>query len=339
LKLLGAIGNRVGRQRFSDQRRACPDKSRRSNALSLRERVGVRGRCYQPFAGFRSLSFFVLMLLFLACNSREPGAQTAAPSRPLRRIVTLAPNLTEIVYALGAGDSVLGTDDYSDYPAAAKLKAKLGGVVPNVEGIAALRPDLVLVSSSAASPPLRSALERLKVRYAVIATDRAAHIPLAMQHIGMLIGLSAADAARARAQLEAALEHQTRHRQSGIRVLFVVYADPLHVAGHETFAGDIIELCGAENAATVKGWPQYSMEALLANPPDIVLHPDKSVPHEQVMALFAKAARQPEVLAVDENIFSRPGPRIVDAAAMLNATLDTWEKRGLIREPLPPRRD
>lgn len=293
--------------------------------------------------GRGSAAAFVFWLTFLllafACRSREPAGQTAAPSRPLPRIVTLAPNLTEIVYALGAGDSVVGTDDYSDYPPAAKAKPKLGGVVPNVEGIAALHPDLVLVSSTAAGPPLRSALERLRLPYAVIATDRAADVAVAMQRVALQIGLNAADASHARAQLEAALERQKMHRANATRVLFVVYADPLHVAGHETFAGDIIDLCGAENAATVKGWPQYSVEALLANPPDIVLHPNKSVSHDQVAALFAKAAKQPEILAVDEDIFSRPGPRIVDAAAILNATLNAWEKRGVIREPLPHRRD
>jgi iron complex transport system substrate-binding protein len=289
--------------------------------------------------GLAAAFVFGFLLFAVACNSREPMAQKPAAAHKLRRIVTLAPNLTEIVYALGAGDSVVGTDDYSDYPVAAKAKAKLGGVVPSVEGIAALRPDLVLVSSSAAGPPLRSALERLHLPYAVIVTDRASDVAAAMQRVGTLIGLSASDATRARLLLEQALEHRKTHRARRIRVLFVVYADPLHVAGHETFAGDIIDLCGAENAATVRGWPQYSMEALLDNPPDIVLHPDKSVPHDQVVALFAKAARQPEVVAVDEGIFSRPGPRIVDAATILNATLDAWEKRGVIREPLPPRRD
>jgi iron complex transport system substrate-binding protein len=288
----------------------------------------------------RSISaLFVLLLFAVSCHSHQPEVKAQASSHPLRRIVTLAPNLTEIVYALGAGDSVVGTDDYSDFPPSAKTKPKLGGVVPSVEGIAALRPDLVLVSSSAAGPPLRSALERLRLPYAVITTDRAAAVAVAMQRVGTLIGLSEADASRARVRLEQALENQKTHRAARTRVLFVVYADPLHVAGHETFAGDIIDLCGGENAATVNGWPQYSMEALLANPPDIVLHPDKSVPREQVVALFAKAGKQPLVLSVDENIFSRPGPRIVDAAAILNATLNAWEKRGVIREPLLPRRD
>jgi len=275
-----------------------------------------------------------LLLLAFACQSREHAARTSAPSHPLHRIVTLAPNLTEIVYALGAGDSVVGTDDYSDYPPAAKAKPKVGGIVPNVEGIAALRPDIVLVSASAAGPPLRSALERVHLPYAIVATDRVADVAVAMQRVATLIGLSEVNASRARVELVRALEGYRRHREKKPRVLFVAYADPLHVAGHQTFTGDIIDLCGAENAATVQGWPQYSMEALLANPPDIVLHPNKSVDHAQVVALFAKAAKQPEVLAVDENIFSRPGPRIVDAAAILDTTLDAWEQRGEIRIPL-----
>jgi iron complex transport system substrate-binding protein len=276
----------------------------------------------------------LILLLAFACQSREPAARTPAPFHPLHRIVTLAPNLTEIVYALGAGDSVVGTDDYSDYPPAAKAKPKVGGIVPNVEGIAALHPDIVLVSGSAAGPPLRSALARVHLPYAIVASDRAADVIMAMGRVATLIGLKDDVASRARVDLACALKGYRRQREKKPRVLFVAYADPLHVAGHETFTGDIIDLCGAENAATVKGWPQYSMEALLANPPDIVLHPNKSVDHAQVVALFAKAARQPEVLAVDENIFSRPGPRIVDAAAILDTTLDAWERRGEIRIPL-----
>ena len=103
------------------------------------------------------------------------------------------------------------------------------------------------------------------------------------------------------------------------------YTQPLYVAGRKTFAGDILELCGADNAAQVDGWPQYSIEALLANPPDVVLHPDKSVPHAQVVALFVNSPKKPEVVAVDENVFSRPGPRIVEAARRLNAILDAHE--------------
>jgi iron complex transport system substrate-binding protein len=229
-----------------------------------------------------------------------------------------------MVYALGAGDRIVGTDDYSDSPPAAKAKPKVGGVTPNLERILALHPDLVLVASSNAGPQLLGALQRVHLPFTVVRTDRLADVPVALETIGKRLGLDNAGAARA--ALDAALAGQRRARAKRPRVLFVAYTQPLYVAGRKTFAGDIIELCGAENAAPVDGWPQYSIEALLANPSDVVLHPDKSVSHAQVVALFANSPKKPEVVAVDENVFSRPGPRIVDAARRLNAILDAHER-------------
>jgi iron complex transport system substrate-binding protein len=225
-----------------------------------------------------------------------------------------------MLFALGAGDAVVGTDDYSDTPAAAKRRPKVGGVVPNLERILALHPDLIFVASSNAGPQLLGALQRLHLPYEVIRTDRAEDVGAALESIGKRLEL--ADPHAAKVALDTALSRQRRTRTKPPRVLFVAYTQPLYVAGRKTFAGDIIELCGAENAATVEGWPQYSIETLLANPPDVVLHPDKSVSTGTVEALFAHAPRKPRVVGVDENIFSRPGPRIVDAAHRLNAILD-----------------
>jgi iron complex transport system substrate-binding protein len=262
-----------------------------------------------------------LLLLAAACGGQRTTHRDPRPTT--QRIVTLAPNLTEIVYALGAGDRVVGTDDYSDYPADVVKKPKVGGVVPNVERVVALHPDLVLVSASNASPALRSALERVRLRYMVVDADGAAQLEAAMENVGARIG---ADGRNARASLAAALRAETHPRPRQPRVLFVAYASPIYVAGRKTFTGDILEICGAVNAATVTGWPQYSQESLLADPPDVVLHPDKSVSDAQVAALFEKAARRPRIVAVDENIFSRPGPRLVQAAHRLNDILDAWER-------------
>jgi len=269
-------------------------------------------------------SSFILILLassvlFVSC---APPARPSSSS--VHRIVSLAPNITEMVYALGAGDRIVGTDDYSDTPPAAKSKPKVGGVTPNLERILALHPDLVLVASSNAGPQLLSALQRVRLPFEVIRTERLADVPVALETIGKRLGLGNAGAARA--ALDTALAGQRRTRSKRLRVLFVAYTQPLYVAGRKSFAGDILELCGADNAAQVDGWPQYSLEALLANPPDIVLHPDKSVPHAQVVALFTNSPKKPEVVAVDENVFSRPGPRIVEAAKRLNAILDAHSR-------------
>jgi iron complex transport system substrate-binding protein len=277
---------------------------------------------HELFIHHPSSFIFILRLasciLLLSCG--RPARPPAAPSARSQRIVSLAPNVTEMVYALGAGDRIAGTDDYSDTPPAAKVKPKVGGVTPNLERILALHPDLVLVASSNAGPHLLSALQRVHLPFEVIRTDRVADVPVALETIGRRLGLDNAEAARA--ALDVALAGQRRTRSKRLRVLFVAYTQPLYVAGRKTFAGDILELCGADNAALVDGWPQYSMEALLANPPDVVLHPDRSVRHDQVVALFANSPKKPEVVAVDENVFSRPGPRIVEAAKRLNAILD-----------------
>jgi iron complex transport system substrate-binding protein len=227
-----------------------------------------------------------------------------------------------MVYALGAGDRIVGTDDYSDFPAAAKTHPRVGGVQPNIEKIVALRPDLVVASASSVHPGLERALGAAHIPLEIVKTDRAADVAGGMERLGHRLGIVAASDAAA--SLRRHLEQQKRVRNPKPRVMFVGYAQPVYVAGRDTFTGDIIELAGAENAATVKGWPPYSTEALIADPPDVVIHPDKSVSRESVVALFARAPRKPEIVGVDENVFSRPGPRIVEAAAALNAILDRW---------------
>src|SRR5260221_4421128 len=101
-------------------------------------------------------SSFILSLLFAFGVLLLSCAPPAQHSNQTQRIVSLAPNVTEMVYALGGGDPIVGTDDYSDSPPAAKAKPKGGGGTPNLERILALHPDLVLLASSQARPqPLR----------------------------------------------------------------------------------------------------------------------------------------------------------------------------------------
>jgi iron complex transport system substrate-binding protein len=160
----------------------------------------------------------------------------------------------------------------------------------------------------------------------VVRTDRLAEIPGAMRRIGdMLRGERTDEAVR---EVESAIQLQRRQRAKKLRVLFVVWTDPLYVAGAETFTADLFELTGADNAVPVKGWPQYSLESLVASPPDILLYPRGAVTPQQVEALLARApGLQTRVIAVDEDIFQRPGPRVGDAAAALNAILDLTAKR------------
>ena len=273
-----------------------------------------------------------LLILFLACTESpvatttdDLGRAVSVPER-ITRVITLAPNLTEIVFAVGAGDTIVAVDDASNFPAAAHALPKVGAMQPNVEKIAALDPDLVLASSEGNHPNLAPALAAAGIPLFVVKTDRVAEIPAAMRRVGELLDAEGANAAAAR--LEAAIDAQRRTRSSPAQVLFAIWTDPLYVAGRETFTDDILQLTGGENAVKVAGWPQYSLETLLASPPDVVLYPRGAVTAAQLDAL---RARVPEldatIVPVDEDVFQRPGPRVAEAAARLNGILDALEAR------------
>ena len=261
----------------------------------------------------------VLFFLLLACGRKEevielPNAQ---------RVVSLAPNITEMIYAVGAGKKLAGTDNFSDYPPRAKALPKVGGTQPNVEKIIALKPDLVLASTSSAPPGLESSLRAAEIPLVWIKTDRLAEVPGAMGIVGGHLGVL--DVPVYVKRLMDGIAAQKRTRAHPPRVMFMVWTNPIYVAGRNTFVGDLIEHCGATNAVTVNGWPQYSLESLVANPPDIILYPNVSVTDKAMRELLDSVPSvrdRVRAVPVDENVFVRPGPRVVQAARQLNAILD-----------------
>jgi len=266
----------------------------------------------------------VLLVLVAACTANEH-----APKQTPRRVVTLAPNVTEMVLALGAGDRITATDDFSaDAIAEATPGRKLphvGGIQPNLEKIVAVRPDLVIANAAGLPPNLGRALAAVHIPLLVVTNERLADIARSMTAIGTSLGV---DSTPAVAALNASLARARRTRAQQPRVMLAVWPDPLYVAGNNTFAGDLFALCGARNAVEVNGWPQYSLESFVASPPDLLFYPNHSVAPEQVRALLDRAGtKNVEAVAVDENLFTRPGPRVGKAAEMLNAILDARVKK------------
>ena len=269
----------------------------------------------RPFIVHRS-SFIVLLVL--SC------AKVPAPTQHAHhRLITLAPNITEIVFAVGCGGQIVGTDNFSDQPADAAHLPKVGGVEPDVEKIVSLKPDLVIASSSGVHPALRRALAAVHIPLLVIRTDRLSDIATAMITVGRATGC---DPNRAVAAFNQSVENNRRWRTHAPRVLFAVWTDPLYIAGRKTFIDDLYEVSGAENAADVDGWPQYSLESFMAHPPDILIYPNRSVTPQAVRALLGRAHVAPMAVGVDENTFTRPGPRVSAAAEALNRIEDEWER-------------
>ncbi|HKS24452.1 MAG TPA: helical backbone metal receptor [Thermoanaerobaculia bacterium] len=259
-----------------------------------------------------------MALLFLGCHRAAPEPAHAP------RIVSLAPNVTEMIYALGAGDLLVGTDAASDFPEQAKALPKVGvGLTPNIEKIVALKPTLVIAIAAGLHPNLPRALEAQHIPLLVVKTDRLADVARSMRTIRDRTGRVQKPAIAAMLH---ALQQQRRTRAKPSRVLFVVWSDPLYIAGRDTFTNDLFDICGVRNAAEVSGWPQYSLESLIASPPDLLLYPDHSVSRAQVDALKERAKLTCPIVAVDENVFVRPGPRMAQAAAALNRIVDEWER-------------
>jgi iron complex transport system substrate-binding protein len=258
-----------------------------------------------------------------------------------KRIVSTAPSITELLYALGVGDRVVGVDRFSRYPAEALRKPKIGDYGnPNLEAIAALRPDLVIIPVN----PIRLA-ERLRVlRLKVLEIDQETIAKLydSFRIVGQATG-TAAQAAKLEATVRTQLE-AIRTRAAPLkhtRMMFVVGRTPnrldgLIVVGQASYLNEIIALAGGENVFrdAVAPYPGVSLEEVLARNPDVIVDMGEmadtvGVTEErkrEVTSLWDRlssvaAVKQHRVYAVASDIYVEPGPRVVDAAKAFLAML------------------
>lgn len=225
-----------------------------------------------------------------------------------------------MVIVLGASQRIVGTDDYSADSMPSSSLPRVGGIQPNLEKIVAVHPDLVIANAAGLQPNLGRALAAVHIQLLVVSNERLDDIGRSMIAIARALHVDGSVTVSA---LHASLDAQKRIREHPPRVMLAVWTDPLYVAGGNTFGGDLFALCGAKNAVDVKGWPQYSLESFVASPPDLLLYPNRSVTPEAVHALLQRAGtNKVKAIAVDENLFTHPGPRVGEAAARLNAILD-----------------
>ncbi|MFN8545125.1 MAG: helical backbone metal receptor [Candidatus Binatia bacterium] len=264
-----------------------------------------------------------LLVLALAAGC---GAAPAPPvASPPRRIVALAPSVTELVFALGAGDRVVGVCGQCDYPAEAARLPRVGGYLnPSVEAVLAARPDLVLAVPSPGNREAVRTIERAGVRV-LVAEDRTLDRLWASVHaLGVALGTEAV-AAGLVADIQARLG-AVRARVAAVpsrRVLLVVGHSPLTVAGPGTLQDELLAIAGATNVAQDAGapWPQLSLEVVIARAPEVIV--DAAMGTEAgSQALFAGLATVPavrygRVVPLAPDALFRAGPRVADAATAL----------------------
>jgi iron complex transport system substrate-binding protein len=253
----------------------------------------------------------------------EVGRRVEVPVR-VRRVVSLAPNVTDILYALGAGNKIAGVTDFAQTPAGAVPKPSMGEPMePSLERIAALRPDLVFVARSINRRETVESLERLGIP--VYATDaRTVEGMLeSVRQIGALVGKEPEGDALA-ASLDARLD-ALRARLAGRavkRVFFVVWQDPLITTGRNTFIADALRWAGARQVLRLRqDWPHVSLEELVARQPEFLIFPESQNETAGEIARSLKTlagwrdlkAVQTGNIVVLSDAINRPSPVLVDA--------------------------
>ena len=236
-------------------------------------------------------------------------------------MITLAPNLTEIVFAVGAGDRLVGNTSYCDYPEQAKSIAKVGDTLhPSLERIIALRPQVVVVSTASQLEVFTQQLQSQNI--AVIVTDPhdLEGVFRSIEQLGRVLGHE--QQARALVQKlrerTTAVEQRVKQEQP-VRTFYQVSGEPLYTAGHDAFVTDLMQRAGAASVtADVPGaWPRFSNESALAAKPDAIILPtggSMGAANANVAEALrnSPAVNAGRVYKINDDHLARPGPRAVD---------------------------
>lgn len=250
------------------------------------------------------------------------GRTVTLPQQP-QRILSLAPSNTEILFALGLGDKVVGTDTFSDYPEEAKAKEKVGGLIdPNPEKMLALKPDVAFAIGG--SEKQYAKLLEQNIPVVVLQPKNLSQVYETIRLTGRVAGVPGkADAVVKQMQDRiSAVTAKTQGLTDAQRpkVFYEVYHDPLMTVGPGSFIHDLIGLAGGRNIAEQVGkdYAEVSPELLVKQNPDLILSPYadflKSVKDGKYPAWAGVAAvKKSQLFQVDDNMMSRPGPRLADA--------------------------
>jgi len=255
---------------------------------------------------------------------------------PAKRIIALAPHVAESLYAAGAGDKMVGTVDYSDYPPEAKKLPRVGGYSRvDLEAVAALKPDLIIAWQSGNNMPQVDKLRALGLTVYVSQPNRMEDVADQLERYGQLAGSEATAQAAAR-QFRQRLEklRADNRGKAKIRVFYQIWKTPLMTVGGPQIISDAIRLCGGENVfGHIKQMaPHVSVEAVLEADPEAIVATGMGDARPEWLADWDKwtrmtAVKRGNLFHINPDIMQRHTPRILDGAEKLCAHLDVARNR------------
>jgi iron complex transport system substrate-binding protein len=266
--------------------------------------------------------FFRHILLILILLSPISIASARVPDR----IIALAPNITEILFAMDMGNKIAGVTSFCDYPDEAKRKTKVGGMSnPSLEAVVSLKPDIVVMTTDGNPKEFEERLHSLGIKTYVFRARKLSELPDGIREMGAALGVKQKADALA-AKIESAINEftvthhplPTTHHRSQKKVLFIIWPEPLIVAGPGTEIDDAINLLGGNNIASKAkmSYPVYSVEEIIRQSPDVIFigkgHKDMKEMSEGLLKKIASlpAVKNGQVFFLSDSLY-RLGPRVV----------------------------
>ena len=282
----------------------------------------------------------VLLLMSLSAQAKlsvqDDYGNTVTLSQPARRIISMGPHATELLFAAGAGNWIVATVSYSDYPQAAQKIPRIGDSLDvDIERIISLRPDLLVLWQHTESGRQEQLLRSLGVPIFYSEPHRLEDIATGIRRLGVLAGSSAVATQNADAlQLKLRTLTEKYAGRAPVRLFYQVWDQPLFTLNGGHIVSDAIRVCGGVNIfADLKiTAPSVGIEAVLQADPEVVIGTAEKNPSDGGVAMWKRyplmtAVRRNNLFLVDGNLMSRAGPRMIDGTAALCQWLDLARSR------------
>ena len=288
---------------------------------------------------FAAAALLVAALAHAEVRAVDDGGTEVVLARPANRIVSLAPHLTEQLFAIGAGDRVVATTDFADYPDAARALPRVARAHHvDLERIAATRPDLIVVWGSGFPPATLAALRRLGVPVYVDEPSRLDGIAESMLRLGALTAATGAKEAAARYRAAIAALRARYSARTEVSVFYQVWAQPLMTLGGRHVISEGLRLCGARNIfdklAPIA--PQVAVEAVIAADPQAIVAAEPGGVDRGALELWQRfgalrAVANGHLIVVDADRINRHTPRLADELAVLCARIDEVRRASAVK--------
>ena len=271
----------------------------------------------------------------------DDSGATLRLAQPAQRIVTLAPHLAETVFAAGAGDKLVGTVEFSDFPEAVRKIRKVGGYSRlDLEAIAALRPDLIVGWSSGNAPAHLEKLRALGFPVYISQPDQIGDVANEIERLGILAGTEKAAQATATRFRERLTNLQKRYSsRPAVRTFYQIWKEPLMTIGGKQIISDVVRLCGGENvfAQLETMAPTVTVEAVIAANPEAIVASGMNAARPEWLDDWKRwtsitAVARDNLFFVPPELIQRHTPRLLDGAERLCRHLETARRRRAIDE-------